>query len=842
MIRRYLMCVVIVFSYVDKSASFPWPGMRKGTITSTLGEYRPIPGEGGSIRFHNGADISGNHYTNGANVYSVFDGYCQRWGTREIYITDKRDGNSRQSASYVHVNQICRNGDPVTGLLWEDMGPPPPPTLIGTIHGNHLHFILGPGHAGDTEPGSYNALAPGQLDDYKDLAEPMVVADSIVFCKERISSDSFPEDCSVEFTPYENNKIAVRGRVDAKIRAQGFYTLPNGSSGGNRTGVYGIGYKIEDPRTQQVIYDRIESVFFVVNPDASGVGFVYPEGSGSGPIVHWVTNKTSDDGFRVLDGSWNTKQRCEGCNDAISNSESQFPDGRYKFYGCVSDINPSEDHTVCAEKEVIVDNFKPQIKEFEVLGAGGGPEDVAGIGDVVTVRIRFDQEMDTSWTPELRTADGVQSLGRVNGRWENGPGGVPDTFVADVELSELDSQQFLRLELMVSGAKGLGPAERDVSDELTTLDDGQTPLVLWADLVRPVPAVAGDEKPGTVCGELRVALDVRDEPEYYRPGEPIEPAARFESITFHLEAQAGAGWTPLETRDVTAPDEVVTRSSGWQPDAVHRYWLVARDRAGNLDLVSLEESGARQTAEQFMVRDCRTTEDDSNNCLSRYCEEKKCKIEDWCTASSVGCSSCSCNGHGVCECDSGGCHGGEQENPDQPPDHNPDIADENDFFTNDLPRWADVRNEDPASGVGVLAAASYPAVFGLLAEFGQGARLVPRRFSPQEVTGLELLVVPSGALRNQGGTELAEALAGYVEAGGNLLVFAQAYGADWAAVPGGPEGYGWREDRSCYSASVWYDEDAMGHPVFSGGLGNPVTAAIDGHFLALPEGARGKDT
>ena len=96
MIRRYLMCVVIVFSYVDKSASFPWPGMRKGTITSTLGEYRPIPGEGGSIRFHNGADISGNHYTNGANVYSVFDGYCQRWGTREIYITDKRDGNSQR--------------------------------------------------------------------------------------------------------------------------------------------------------------------------------------------------------------------------------------------------------------------------------------------------------------------------------------------------------------------------------------------------------------------------------------------------------------------------------------------------------------------------------------------------------------------------------------------------------------------------------------------------------------------------------------------------------------------------------------------------------------------------
>ncbi len=112
-------------------------------------------------------------------------------------------------------------------------------------------------------------------------------------------------------------------------------------------------------------------------------------------------------------------------------------------------------------------------------------------------------------------------------------------------------------------------------------------------------------------------------------------------------------------------------------------------------------------------------------------------------------------------------------------------------------------NEDASSPVGVLAAASYPAVFGLLAEFGQAARLVPRRFSPQDVAGLELLMVPSGGLRNQSGAELSEALAGYVEAGGNLLVFAQAYGADWAAVPGEPEGYGWREDRSCYSRSVW---------------------------------------
>jgi len=72
-------------------------------------------------------------------------------------------------------------------------------------------------------------------------------------------------------------------------------------------------------------------------------------------------------------------------------------------------------------QNIIIDNFKPQIREFEVQGLGSDRGQVAKIGDLVRVRIRFDQEMDPGYKPEIRTRDGVQAIGRVEGSWQQGP-------------------------------------------------------------------------------------------------------------------------------------------------------------------------------------------------------------------------------------------------------------------------------------------------------------------------------------------------------------------------------------------------------------------------------------
>ncbi|RME28266.1 MAG: hypothetical protein D6806_03175 [Deltaproteobacteria bacterium] len=228
----------------------------------------------------------------------------------------------------------------------------------------------------------------------------------------------------------------------------------------------------------------------------------------------------------------------------------------------VTDINGNNFEQ---SQNIIIDNFKPQIKEFEVQGLGAGLDEVAKIGDTVRVRMRFDQEMDPDYYPELRTKDGTQSIGNVMGQWwEEGPDGVTDTFVTDIELSELDSQQFMKLEVSVSNAKGLGPPERDVSDQLVTLDDGQTPLVIWADLVRPVGGVEVWDGPETECGKLYVEADIRDEPRYYQPGEEIPEAERFRRMALVvLEEEAGAtstsarrGFTALRGRYGCVPSGI----------------------------------------------------------------------------------------------------------------------------------------------------------------------------------------------------------------------------------------------------------------------------------------------
>ena len=272
----------------------------------------------------------------------------------------------------------------------------------------------------------------------------------------------------------------------------------------------------------------------------------------------------------------------------------------------------------------------------------------------------------------------------------------------------------------VRGARTTGG--REVEAQRRTKDD--EPLALWADLVRPIPGTDVTPPPHE-CAGMKVDFDIKDQPEYYLPGERIPEQQRFQQMEMQVWTWISdlGRWYIIDTVPLDSPTQHVERKYDWFLWGPGRYRIgaVVKDLAGNQDAVS-EDSPLWPGGATFTVERCRASADEEFWCWERRCEGEECALHFTC-GEPWGCYRPVCVGAGMCESDTSECHGGEQENPDQPPDHNPDIADENDFFSNDLPRWADVTNEDASSPVGVLAAASYPAVFGLLAEFGQGARV-----------------------------------------------------------------------------------------------------------------------
>jgi len=156
-----------------------------------------------------------------------------------------------------------------------------------------------------------------------------------------------------------------------------------------------------------------------------------------------------------------------------------------------------------------------------------------------------------------------------------------------------------------------------------------------------------------------------------------------------------------------------------------------------------------------------------------------------------------------------------------------------------VPTMENVTNLRPDSEIAILGAGVYPATFGLLAEFGEDARLVGTRLAPASLAGVKLLIVPSGALRNQEPQGLAEGLRAFAETGGQVIVMGQPYGRDFGAVPGPVAGYGWQEDLMCWIGNLYFGEDYAEHPVMSSvgtsssGRG-VMTLPVDGHFTGWP--------
>lgn len=119
----------------------------------------------------------------------------------------------------------------------------------------------------------------------------------------------------------------------------------------------------------------------------------------------------------------------------------------------------------------------------------------------------------------------------------------------------------------------------------------------------------------------------------------------------------------------------------------------------------------------------------------------------------------------------------------------------------------------------------------LLARWGQPFRRVgPGPGLAGLASQCPVLVVPSGAMEKKTGRYLAS----YVKAGGTVISFAQRSGDELAALPGRPRGFGWAEAESALIDSV---DVAAAHPATAACRKSRFSAAVDGFFTELPNGA-----
>ncbi|MEW6104383.1 MAG: hypothetical protein AB1630_11320, partial [bacterium] len=95
-----------------------------------------------------------------------------------------------------------------------------------------------------------------------------------------------------------------------------------------------------------------------------------------------------------------------------------------------------------------------------------------------------------------------------------------------------------------------------------------------------------------------------------------------------------------------------------------------------------------------------------------------------------------------------------------------------------------------------------------------------------------ILIIPSGGLAGKENSRVfKEQLESYANQGGTIICFSQQYGEEFRALPGGLEGYGWRQDQSCWTNAAYIEND---HPIFASQDNLYLTANIDGYFSEWP--------
>jgi len=109
--------------------------------------------------------------------------------------------------------------------------------------------------------------------------------------------------------------------------------------------------------------------------------------------------------------------------------------------------------------------------------------------------------------------------------------------------------------------------------------------------------------------------------------------------------------------------------------------------------------------------------------------------------------------------------------------------------------------------------------------------------SPEELRDVsDMIMIPTGGLYGMQNSEIFKAvLEEYVRNGGTLIVFTQQHGYEFSVLPtpdGEPiEAYGWREDQSWSSNSMYVD---AWHPALSSTTRKLIGNPVDGYFSGYP--------
>jgi hypothetical protein len=124
----------------------------------------------------------------------------------------------------------------------------------------------------------------------------------------------------------------------------------------------------------------------------------------------------------------------------------------------------------------------------------------------------------------------------------------------------------------------------------------------------------------------------------------------------------------------------------------------------------------------------------------------------------------------------------------------------------------------------------------LLNKIKHSPALVFSEFSPDVVKEHPVLIIPTGGLFGlENAEQFKSTLADYVSRGGTIIVFGQQHGHEFSVLPTPDEvpigAYGWREDQSCRSNSMYVD---TWHPALSSTTKSLISSPIDGYFASYP--------
>lgn len=130
----------------------------------------------------------------------------------------------------------------------------------------------------------------------------------------------------------------------------------------------------------------------------------------------------------------------------------------------------------------------------------------------------------------------------------------------------------------------------------------------------------------------------------------------------------------------------------------------------------------------------------------------------------------------------------------------------------------------------ILRHGFYREAGALINRFKRGFSYIEPDQSPSEMKEpTPILLISSGGLYGmEKSSQFKSILEDYVSQGGTLIVFAQQHGHDFSALPS-PDGnpiaaYGWREDQSCRSNSIYVDN---WHPALSSIAKSLISSPID---------------